>query len=79
MGDGRAHRTERAHLIRQKSVDSYADSNAADRPSTCTTLEPCRSGVSGRQRTLRPDLRICECRCGAPGWRTTRLGVGDPM
>ena len=26
-----------------------------------------------------PDLRICECRCGAPGWRTTRLGVGDPM
>jgi len=22
---------------------------------------------------------ICECRCGAPGWRTTRLGVGDPM
>ena len=26
-----------------------------------------------------PDLRICECRCGAPGWRTTRLGGGDPM
>jgi hypothetical protein len=22
---------------------------------------------------------ICECRCGAPGWRTTRLGAGDPM
>ena len=22
---------------------------------------------------------ICECRCGAPGWRTTRLGGGDPM
>ena len=22
--------------------------------------------------------KICECRCGAPGWRTTRLGVGDP-
>ena len=21
---------------------------------------------------------ICECRCGAPGWRTTRLGAGDP-
>jgi len=20
---------------------------------------------------------ICECRCGAPGWRTTRLGAGD--
>jgi len=26
-----------------------------------------------------PDLRICECCCGAPGRRTTRLGVGDPM
>jgi hypothetical protein len=24
------------------------------------------------------DLRICECRCGAPVWRTSRLGVGDP-
>jgi hypothetical protein len=23
-------------------------------------------------------FEICECRCGAPGWRTTRLGVGDP-
>ena len=22
--------------------------------------------------------KICECRCGAPGWRTTRLGAGDP-
>ena len=22
---------------------------------------------------------ICECRCGAPGWRTARLGVGDPV
>jgi integrase/recombinase XerD len=21
---------------------------------------------------------ICECRCGAPGWRTARLGAGDP-
>jgi hypothetical protein len=33
----------------------------------------------GPSRTLRMDLRICECRCGAPGWRTTRLGGGDPM
>jgi hypothetical protein len=23
--------------------------------------------------------KICECRCGTPGWRTTRLGAGDPM
>jgi DNA replication protein DnaC len=22
---------------------------------------------------------ICECRCGAPGWRTARLGAGDPV
>jgi hypothetical protein len=22
--------------------------------------------------------KICECRCGAPGWRTSRLGAGDP-
>jgi hypothetical protein len=22
---------------------------------------------------------ICECRCGAPGGRTARIGVGDPM
>jgi hypothetical protein len=33
----------------------------------------------GCPRTVCPDLRICECRCGAPGWRTARLGVGDPM
>jgi transposase-like protein len=25
-----------------------------------------------------PLHKICECRCGAPGWRTTRLGAGDP-
>ena len=25
-----------------------------------------------------PLSEICECRCGAPGWRTSRLGVGDP-
>jgi hypothetical protein len=22
--------------------------------------------------------KICECRCGAPGWRTSRVGAGDP-
>ncbi len=22
--------------------------------------------------------KICECRCGTPGWRTASLGVGDP-
>ena len=34
---------------------------------------------AGPVRTLSRDLRICECRCGAPGWRTSRLGGGDPM
>jgi hypothetical protein len=29
------------------------------------------------ERDLRPS-KICECRCGAPGWRTSRLGAGDP-
>jgi hypothetical protein len=33
--------------------------------------------VSWTRRAPSRDLRICECRCGAPGWRTTRLGVGD--
>ena len=28
--------------------------------------------------SLRLLYLICECRCGAPGWRTTRLGAGDP-
>jgi hypothetical protein len=34
----------------------------------------------GEEMSLREDLlrlhKICECRCGAPGWRTTTLGVG---
>jgi hypothetical protein len=31
------------------------------------------------ERGVRVDhVTICECRCGAPGWRTTRLGAGDP-
>jgi hypothetical protein len=40
-------------------------------------LPPSRNH-GGPSRTLRMDLRICECCCGAPGWRTSRLGVGDP-
>jgi hypothetical protein len=41
---------------------------------------PDAAGAHARARgaTLRRQL-ICECRCGAPGWRTTRLGAGDPM
>jgi hypothetical protein len=27
---------------------------------------------------LKIDYGICECACGAPGWRTTRLGAGNP-
>jgi hypothetical protein len=40
---------------------------------------PPNRNHGGPSRTLRMDLRICECCCGAPGWRTTRLGVGGPM
>jgi len=29
--------------------------------------------------SLRLLYLICECRCGAPGRRTARLGAGDPM
>jgi putative transposase len=32
--------------------------------------EPIRGGI--RRRPVLGGL-ICECRCGAPGWRTTRL------
>ena len=41
---------------KQRSLDSSADSNAADPASTCATFEPRWSAVSGRQRTVRPDL-----------------------
>jgi transposase-like protein len=31
------------------------------------------------ERNIEVDhVTVCECRCGAPGWRTTRLGAGDP-
>lgn len=33
---------------------------------------------SARWSLTSDDPKICECRCGAPGWRTTRLGAGDP-
>lgn len=33
---------------------------------------------SSRPAIHRTFHKICECRCGAPGWRTTRLGAGDP-
>ena len=32
----------------------------------------------GSSRSVVINPKICECRCGAPGWRTTRLGAGDP-
>ena len=37
-----------------------------------------RRGYPVREPASGDDHPICECRCGAPGWRTTRLGVGDP-
>ncbi|MDF2713030.1 MAG: family transposase [Nonomuraea muscovyensis] len=38
--------------------------------------------INGRLEALRRNALgfrnlICECRCGAPAWRTTRLGAGD--
>ena len=35
------------------------------------------SWAPGRGHWLLARRKICECRCGAPGWRTTRLGAGD--
>jgi hypothetical protein len=32
---------------------------------------------AARVQTSGCPVKICECRCGAPGWRTTRLGAGD--
>jgi hypothetical protein len=56
------------------------------------TSEPVgcqKSGLAADQRqslvghdpevSLRLLYLICECRCGAPGRRTARLGAGDPM
>ena len=34
-----------------------------------------RSGLTRGDR--RRDAKICECRCGAPGWRTTGLDRGQ--
>src|SRR4051794_10509723 len=50
--------------------------------------EPVRWAVQQNRQAISPSNRdvvmglfkdgykICECRCGAPGWRTTRLGAG---
>jgi hypothetical protein len=48
---------------------------------TCTILRSLTLGPDGRgcPQTICADLRNCECCCGAPGWRTTRLGIGDSM
>jgi hypothetical protein len=35
------------------------------------------AGKPGAGRYQRAATMICERRCGAPGWRTTRFGVGD--
>ncbi len=72
------------HLRRVLAV--YAAHYNARRPHRALRLRPPRptspvpEPVHGRIRR-RPILGglICECRCGAPGWRTTRLGAGDPM
>ena len=54
------------------------------RPHRALQLQPPRPdlpapGLDYRRIRRRPVLGglICECRCGTPGWRTTRLGGGD--
>ena len=54
------------------------------RPHRALRLHPPRPDhpapdLGSRRIRRRPVLGglICECRCGTPGWRTTRLGSGD--
>jgi integrase len=42
-----------------------------------TTTDPDVTDTVAADKTHRHHA-ICVCRCGAPGWRTTRLGGGDP-
>ena len=53
--------------------------DGASRSGTNGARFPRETDLGVRLETPRADLRICECRCGAPGWRTSRLGGGDPM
>ena len=48
------------------------------RPPTDTTPPLSEATIRPLRRDRLGGL-ICECRCGAPGWRTARIGVGDPM
>jgi hypothetical protein len=64
----------------RRVLAAYADHYNTARPHRAQRLRPPRSTspipepVHGRIRR-RPILGglLCECRCGAPGWRTTRL------
>jgi hypothetical protein len=82
---------DRAALLGEPLRTAAADPDAlADTLTAALTLaliglgeaEPARTlgeDTLGRcRRVLGPDHPICECRCGAPGWRTSRLGAGDP-
>jgi hypothetical protein len=40
---------------------------------TNTDLPTAQADIVHRRHAI-----ICECHCGAPGWRTTRIGAGDP-
>ena len=68
----------------RRVLAAYAAHYNTQRPHRALQLRPPRpespvpEPVHGRVRR-RPVLGglICECRCGAPGWRTTRLGAGD--
>ncbi|MBV9920167.1 MAG: GAP family protein [Pseudonocardia sp.] len=54
------------YLVVEVPIISYAV-----KPETTTARVEAFSAWLGAHK-------ICECRCGAPGWRTTRLGAGDP-
>jgi transposase InsO family protein len=68
----------------RRTLTAYAAHYNTRRPHRALQLRPPRpespvpEPVHCRVR-CRPVLGglICECRCGAPGWRTTRLGAGD--
>ena len=58
---------------RRDDVLAYFDHRASNGPT---------EAINGRLEALRRNALgfrnlICECRCGAPARRTTRLGVGD--
>ena len=69
-------RLTRAQVLAAKAEDYVEAARALGNPHLRIALRHTRHERDG---TGSRELRICECRCGAPGWRTARLGVGDSM